>query len=68
MKKSVKEYWAKFKNEYPEGSAVPMPEKWGGFAIQPISFEFWQGRENRLHDRIRYDFENKSWSSVRLAP
>jgi pyridoxamine 5'-phosphate oxidase len=57
-----------FQNEYPEGIAVPMPEKWGGFAIQPISFEFWQGREGRLHDRIVYTLEGSAWTTVRLQP
>jgi pyridoxamine 5'-phosphate oxidase len=57
-----------FQNEYPEGSTVPMPELWGGFAIQPISFEFWQGREGRLHDRIVYVLEGFEWTISRLQP
>ena len=52
-----------FKSEIPK-----RPNHWGGYLLIPSYFEFWQGRENRLHDRIRYDFDNKSWSSVRLAP
>ncbi|WP_189929243.1 pyridoxamine 5'-phosphate oxidase [Streptomyces sulfonofaciens] len=39
---------------YPEGEAVPVPPHWGGFRIAPRTVEFWQGRENRLHDRLRY--------------
>ena len=57
-----------FQNEYPEGSTVPMPENWGGFAIQPMSFEFWQGREGRLHDRIAYTLEGSQWIITRLQP
>jgi pyridoxine/pyridoxamine 5'-phosphate oxidase len=48
----------------PEGSTVPMPENWGGFAIQPMSFEFWQGREGRLHDRIVYVLEGSNGRSL----
>ncbi|MGA0196996.1 MAG: pyridoxamine 5'-phosphate oxidase [Schleiferiaceae bacterium] len=57
-----------YQNEYPEGSTVPMPENWGGFAIQPLSFEFWQGREGRLHDRIVYMLEGSEWTIRRLQP
>ena len=39
---------------YPEGSAVPVPEHWGGYLVRPSSIEFWAGRGNRLHDRLRY--------------
>ncbi len=49
--------------------SIPRPENWGGFIVKPISFEFWQGRANRLHDRIRYENEvNGFWKIVRLAP
>jgi pyridoxamine 5'-phosphate oxidase len=52
------------------GGEVPMPEHWGGYRIQPESIEFWQGRENRLHDRFRYinPGANNSWDVERLAP
>lgn len=46
---------------------IPKPPHWGGFVVQPISFEFWQGRPNRLHDRILYE-NNTNWTKVRLAP
>lgn len=48
---------------------VPCPETWGGFRVVPNEFEFWQGRPNRLHDRIRYrrDAED-GWTIDRLAP
>ena len=60
--------FSEFHMEYPEGSPVPMPENWGGFAIQPLSFEFWQGREGRLHDRIVYMLEGSEWTIRRLQP
>ena len=51
-----------------EGQEVPKPEHWGGYIVQPVSIEFWQGRENRLHDRIAYEKEDAKWTSKRLAP
>jgi len=48
---------------------IPRPKNWGGFLVCPISIEFWQGRANRLHDRIRYNVEgNNKWKAQRLAP
>ncbi|MGB5941498.1 MAG: pyridoxamine 5'-phosphate oxidase [Leeuwenhoekiella sp.] len=47
---------------------VQRPESWGGFLVSPIAFEFWQGRPNRLHDRIRYVPEADCWKKERLAP
>jgi pyridoxamine 5'-phosphate oxidase len=51
------------------GVEAPLPPNWGGFRIAPDSVEFWQGRRNRLHDRLRYRREaNASWVIERLAP
>ena len=51
------------------GKEIPRPDHWGGFIIKPISIEFWQGRPNRLHDRIRYSLmKDFSWNMERLAP
>jgi len=50
------------------GEPIPRPETWGGFVVSPEQFEFWQGRPNRLHDRIRYRKENSSWIIERLSP
>ena len=50
------------------GDAVPRPEGWGGFRVTPDAFEFWQGRENRLHDRLAYTRDAESWRRQRLAP
>jgi len=46
----------------------PRPPHWGGFRLQPDSWEFWQGRKSRLHDRLRYRLENGAWVRERLAP
>ena len=51
------------------GSEIKRPENWGGFLVKPVEVEFWQGRANRLHDRIRYKLEeNFSWKIDRLSP
>lgn len=47
---------------------VPLPSYWGGYRLIPGSLEFWQGRTNRLHDRIRYTKEKSGWKVERLAP
>lgn len=47
---------------------VPVPPFWGGFRLQPLAIEFWQGRENRLHDRIRYLLRGGVWVIERLSP
>tara|TARA_B110000263_G_C15249859_1_gene483549 strand:- start:29 stop:670 length:642 start_codon:yes stop_codon:yes gene_type:complete len=44
------------------------PEHWGGFIVKAESFEFWQGRPNRLHDRIQFELESNKWKKYRLAP
>lgn len=52
-----------------EGKEITRPEHWGGYIVKPIEMEFWQGRANRLHDRIRYTLqENYSWTRNRLSP
>jgi pyridoxamine 5'-phosphate oxidase len=54
---------------YPEGEPVPVPPNWGGFRVVPQTVEFWQGRWNRLHDRLRYVAEpDGSWRVERLSP
>jgi pyridoxamine 5'-phosphate oxidase len=47
---------------------VPRPPHWGGYRIVPVEVEFWQGRTNRLHDRIRYTAEGGRWERDRLSP
>lgn len=57
----------RYQNEFDCGP-VPRPEHWGGYKVIPHYFEFWQGRKNRLHDRICYSKKNGLWSKSRLAP
>ena len=51
-----------------ENKEVPKPKNWGGYVVSPVEFEFWQGRPNRLHDRIRYTLNDLDWNINRLAP
>jgi pyridoxamine 5'-phosphate oxidase len=47
---------------------VPTPDFWGGYVVRPRSVEFWQGRQNRMHDRLRYRRDDSAWIVERLAP
>ena len=58
----------KLKKNNLENNSVKRPKNWGGYIVDPTSIEFWQGRENRLHDRILYKKENNIWNYVRLSP
>ena len=55
------------RNRYPDGD-VPRPDNWGGYRIEPQTYEFWQGREARFHDRFRYTRVGERWQIERLAP
>jgi pyridoxamine 5'-phosphate oxidase len=50
------------------GDEVPLPPHWGGFRLEPHTYEFWQHAANRLHDRVRYERADGAWRRVRLAP
>jgi pyridoxamine 5'-phosphate oxidase len=50
------------------GNEVPKPPHWGGYCVRPTSIEFWQGRANRLHDRLLFSKEGAEWKISRLAP
>jgi pyridoxamine 5'-phosphate oxidase len=63
LEKQLSHFEDKFKD-----TDIPLPDFWGGYACEPISFEFWQGRPNRLHDRILYEEENDQWIFKRLQP
>ncbi|MEE1929572.1 pyridoxamine 5'-phosphate oxidase [Streptomyces sp. TRM 70351] len=70
--------YAELAARYPEGSDIPAPPRWGGYRVVPETVEFWQGRENRLHDRLRYDRASAdgpaadgapaAWTLTRLSP
>ena len=61
--------YAELADRYPEDERVPVPPHWGGFRVVPGTVEFWQGRENRLHDRLRYTARpDGTWGVERLSP
>lgn len=62
LQKKMKEFEKKF------GDDIPRPPHWGGFLVVPHRIEFWQGRLNRLHDRICYSLEDRNWKIKRLSP
>ncbi len=67
-RKPLEERYAKMEEKY-KGKEIPKPKQWGGYAVTPLSIEFWQGRPNRLHDRLLYlPKPDKSWKIQRLAP
>ena len=64
LDKQLKNYQQEFK-----GKKIERPPHWGGFLVKPVSVEFWQGRPNRMHDRILYTLlEDFSWKTERLEP
>jgi pyridoxamine 5'-phosphate oxidase len=67
----LEQRYADLAARYPEGEGVPVPPFWGGYRIAPLTVEFWQGRENRLHDRLRYEAggpTDQAWRVRRLCP
>jgi pyridoxamine 5'-phosphate oxidase len=61
------ERFAAFDVRYP-GDEVPRPPFWGGYRVEPITVEFWQGRQHRLHDRFLYEHADDGWTIRRLSP
>ncbi|MFO8068037.1 MAG: pyridoxamine 5'-phosphate oxidase [Bacteroidales bacterium] len=66
-RKFLEEKFEEFKNTYSD-KEIKRPQHWGGFRLIPQRIEFWQGRENRLHDRILYEKSGNTWKLCRLAP
>lgn len=66
-RKVLEEKLKMLEKEY-KNKEINRPDWWGGYIVKPISIEFWQGRPNRLHDRIRYSLEDIDWKIERLAP
>ena len=65
---ALEEAEADLQARYPPDRPVPRPEHWSGFRVVPASVEFWQGRPNRLHDRLRFRLEEQRWIVERLSP
>ena len=63
----LEDEFEKVKKQF-QNSKISRPLNWGGFIVKPIEYEFWQGRENRLHDRIRYKKKDCKWIIERLSP
>ena len=56
------------RQRYPDNETIPRPNQWGGYDVEPLLVEFWQGRVDRLHDRIQYVLVDNAWQIFRLAP
>ena len=65
-RETLEERFADFEKRF--GEDVPRPPHWGGYRLKPEAIEFWQGRDNRLHDRLRYRLQNGVWLIERLGP
>lgn len=63
----LEDRFSELEQKHPEGE-VPKPISWGGYRVIPETLEFWQGRRSRLHDRIKYVFENGNWIIKRISP
>ena len=63
LEQKKKELETKYKD-----TEIPRPSQWGGYCLVPEVFEFWQGRESRLHDRLRFKASDGKWKIERLAP
>jgi pyridoxamine 5'-phosphate oxidase len=64
---TLEEAVAELRRRHPDGR-VPKPPAWGGYRLRPHRYEFWQGREGRLHDRFQYAWTGAVWRVSRLQP
>jgi len=67
-RRELEDRYAALAQRWPVGSPVPMPEFWGGYRVVPEIFEFWHGRPDRMHDRLRYRRQDGRWLIERLSP
>jgi pyridoxamine 5'-phosphate oxidase len=65
-REALEKRFAEFESEHP--GEIPRPAHWGGYRLVPDVYEFWEHRENRLHDRVRYRRDGESWAVERLQP
>lgn len=63
----IEDLFIQYTQQFSNGTIL-RPSNWGGYTVKPTSIEFWQGRPNRLHDRLRYTLKSKKWIIERLAP
>lgn len=68
MRSTLEARQAEIEARFPDENDVPCPDFWGGYELTPTYLEFWQGRQGRLHDRLRYLAEDGEWSLDRLSP
>jgi pyridoxamine 5'-phosphate oxidase len=67
-RRELEERYERMERRWPAGEPVPHPDFWGGYLVAPQTFEFWHGRSNRMHDRLRYRRLGDGWVVERLAP
>ena len=67
-REELEDAYAAAQARWPDAEPVPRPEEWGGFVLDPHTVEFWQGRPDRMHDRLRYRRTGDAWFVERLAP